>query len=32
MLLLIGVSGCMMGPDFQKPEVNAPTEFNYREL
>ncbi len=28
-LLLIGVGGCMMGPDFQKPVVNSPTEFNY---
>ena len=28
-LLLIGVSGCMMGPDFQKPAVNTPAEFNY---
>ncbi len=28
-LLLIGVSGCMMGPNFQKPVVNTPVEFNY---
>ena len=31
-LLLIGVSGCMMGPDFQKPVVNSPTEFNYEKV
>ncbi len=28
-LLLITVSGCMVGPDFQKPVVNTPAKFNY---
>ncbi|MEA1897699.1 MAG: efflux transporter outer membrane subunit [Bacteroidota bacterium] len=28
-VISLGFSGCMMGPDFQKPVVNTPAEFNY---
>ena len=31
-VISVGFSGCMMGPDFQKPVVNTPTEFNYETI
>ena len=28
-LLIIGISGCAVGPNFQKPVVNSPAEFRF---
>ena len=32
LLLLVSASGCMMGPNFQKPVVNSPEKFRFDSL
>ncbi len=31
-VISLSFSGCMMGPDFQKPVVNTPTKFHYEMI
>ncbi len=30
-LLAVSLAGCVVGPDYQRPEVNAPSSFQYEE-